>query len=68
MGLGIEDLLWHGFPGEAEIADHGDHAKTDAAAGREMERSLVAVVVFEAEEFVGWLVRKIAGRDDVRDG
>jgi len=67
LGLGIEDLLRCGLPSKAEVPHHGNHTKPDAAARREVERALVAVIVLEPKKVVGGVVGEVAGGDDVGD-
>src|SRR5674476_1080410 len=66
LRLLVQHLLRHLFPGEAQVALHGDHAQADDAPGREHERPGVMVVALAGEMLLDRIVRQIAGGDDVR--
>ena len=66
LRLLVEHLLRHLFPGEAQVALHGDHAQADDAARREQQRSGVVVVALAGEMLLNRIVGQVAGGDDVR--
>ena len=66
--LGVENLLGHFFPGEAEIALGGNHAEADGATGRKVERAGVLVVIDGVEEVAGGAVGEVGGGEEVGDG
>ena len=49
LRLRVQHLLRHLFPGEAEIAHHGNHAQADGASRGKQQRAGIPVVVLGFE-------------------
>ena len=67
LGLLVQELLGHLFPGEAKIADLRNHAKADRLAAGKIDRTRVAVVGEPIQHFGNRLMGQVACRYDVWD-
>jgi hypothetical protein len=66
--LFVESLLGHLLPGEAEVTDGGDEAKSDAASVGEEERAWIGVIPGMLEEALDRVVSEVTRGDDVGEG
>jgi hypothetical protein len=49
LRLFVEPLLCRLFPGEAQVAGHGDQPQTHGAAGGQMQRARIAIATVPVE-------------------
>ena len=66
LGLIVEQLLGHFFPGEAQVAHHGDQAQANIATRRKQQRTRIAVILRPRASRLNCVVRQVAGGDHVR--
>jgi hypothetical protein len=65
LGLLVQQLLGHLFPGETQVAGHGHQSQTDNAAGRQDQRTFIVIIAGHLQEGFDGLLGHIAGCEEV---